>query len=119
MLDSNNHNKTSTNGGILPETFSYEGLAARLMTLQEAQYGCNETSHPLDKCMFFLENTRFSDETATKNFASYFETVEYNSTYAAFTPGSFHRDYSANNVYPHGDNYIRPTIELPLSDIDY
>lgn len=112
--------------GTLP-IFDYSGYAARLITSQEIESGCNNTwdtsnisGHygDLDHCNFFFEN-------------AYYVTNE-NRIYGHFTENAFSvtTDYvfivhagprNINPIYSYkaNDSAVRPAIEVSKTDIDY
>jgi hypothetical protein len=115
---------TTTSAGTLPDLFSYEGYAARLLTVQEINTGCSitvgniTTGELSSKCKYLMENTKYTNSS--------------NATYGSWleTPSSSHsnRAYviSVNNRYVtrdvvSGTNYfgVRPVIEILKSDIEY
>ena len=59
---------TDNNGTVRKTGFSYEGYAARLLTVQEVNTGCgitvgNQVTGELStKCKYLMENTRYSSE---------------------------------------------------------
>ena len=122
-----NFKESHTLAGELPNSFSYFGYAARLLTYQEIEIGCSdeETNKDLTltaslstKCKYLMENTKYSSE----NLKTYGEWLEspygYNSNSAWYLYSGYRRAncYNVNT----SDNYgVRPAIEVAKTDIDY
>ena len=105
--------------------FSYEGYAARLLTLQELYNGCYDgvtditTSAGIkSKCQFLLEKTRYS----TSSYATYGSWLE---TVAIIGNNSNSDAWQVNGYLSHGTanstSYVgtRPVIEVAKTDISY
>ena len=103
--------------------FSYEGYAARLLTAQELQQGCNITignsrdGELSTKCKYLMERTKYS----TSSYATYGPWLEsaYSSTEAWFVISIYRRvghvDYpSSSSSYG-----ARPAIEVLKSNVSY
>ena len=66
ILNENAEGTSNENSNILPTSFSYEGYAARLLTVQEINSACNikigqELSGEIDKCNYLMQNTAYSN----------------------------------------------------------
>ena len=116
-------NATATKGGTLPE-FSYEGYAARLLTVQEVNAGCDITVGRYNqgelstKCKYLMENTKYSN---TSNYVSgeWLETPNTGSSYVVWNIVGISRDVN-NSAVVKSDSYgVRPAIEVAKTDIDY
>ena len=112
---------TSTAGGTLPE-FSYEGYAARLLTVQEVNAGCGFTigsakkGEISTKCRYLMENTKYSNSTI-KTYGGWLETPCTGDSYNIWSVSGDHRYvglHSANESWA-----IRPAIEVAKTNIDY
>ena len=115
-------NTTLTTGGNLLE-FSYEGYAARFLTLQEMKVGCGsdiptyKTGELSNKCKYLLENTKYANSART-----YGEWLENPHTDNPDQAWSVYVDsrtlfvINTNNVDSFG---VRPAIEVQKSNISY
>ena len=102
--------------------FSYEGYAARLLTAQELQQGCNITignytiGELSTKCKYLMERTKYS----TSSYATDGPWLE-----SAYSSGSVwsvtsYRRYVTSTSASGSSSYgARPVIEIPKSDISY
>ena len=115
---------TSTRGGTLPTTFSYEGYAARLLTAQEVNAGCGFTAGSVNvgelstKCKYLMENTKYSN---ASNGASGEWLESPRATYSEYVwfVNGYNRVVNYTNAN-YASNYgIRPAIEVAKSDISY
>ena len=122
ILNENSENKTI--GGTLPSNFSYEGYAARLLTIQEVKKGIENNNVPtwqvgeLNNFTYLLENTKFSSNSNTA-WAWWLENSQSDkSDYAWLVQGShsFVNDGVISNA---ADVSVRPAIEVSKSDINY
>ena len=116
------NNKTSTSGGTLPTAFSYSGKAARLLTYQEVNKACYNTTTAitstggLNNCNFLFENTTYS-KSANATLSIWLETPRSFNTYV-YRAYSYLR--SVNNADANITNYgARPVIEVLKSNISY
>ena len=112
-----------TTGGTLPTNFSYEGYAARLLTVQEINSACNITGGSkikgeLDSCNFLVENTKYSDSgLGTSGY--WLENAKGTTERIVWiiSGGSrYVNDHAASNP---GLNGTRPAIEVLKTDIEY
>ena len=67
----NEQGGTSTVGGEFPTAFSYNGYAARLLTIQEVNKACGikletHTKGELDNCKYLMENTLYHNSIDNK-----------------------------------------------------
>ena len=114
---------TSTKGGTLPE-FSYEGYAARLLTVQEVNAGCGITigtatkGELSTKCKYLMENTKYSNA-SNKAYGEWLESPSIDDSYYTWVVGgnaSYVPSGSANGTSGCG---VRPAIEVAKTNIDY
>ena len=119
----NENNENITKGGVLPSNYSYEGYAARLLTLQEIRQATGNNSIPtwqngeLSNYVYLLENTKFSNSNFT--YAWWLETSlsNYNNGATAIS-GSINRIYGQYVDYSN-ELSVRPAIEVSKSNIEY
>ena len=119
----NENNENITKGGVLPSNYSYEGYAARLLTLQEIRQATGNNSIPtwqngeLSNYVYLLENTKFSNSNFT--YAWWLETSFLNDNDAvAAISGSINRIYGQYVDYSN-ELSVRPAIEVSRKNIDY
>lgn len=114
----NESNGASTTGGTLPTDFSYNGYAARLLTVKELENSCRTyTTGELDQCQFLMENTRFS--TPDLKGGWWLENPLSNSSNTTAYICSAYR--SINGLYSTSDttyNTVRPAIEVNKTDME-
>ena len=120
---------STTNGGTLPELFSYtktvDGetvpLAARLLTYQEISSACGSDGNPtstgeLDTCNYLFENTKYSSS-SMPTYGPWLETSEESNSCYVWCVDSRVRhlclDFTASSYG------VRPVIEVLKTDIDY
>ena len=117
------NNATSTSGGTLPTAFSYSGKAARLLTYQEVNQACYNTtteitsSGGLNNCNFLFENTKYSSSSLA-TYGPWLETPYSFGTTNVYRAYSYYRSVNyedANSTY----FGARPVIEVLKSDISY
>lgn len=116
-------NAASTAGGNLPE-FSYDGYAARLLTAQEVNIGCEITAGSYitgelsGKCKYLMENTKYSNANS-QSYGGWLETPDNVSSIYILSINGNSRRVSASNA----DNAVglgtRPAIEVQKSNISY
>ena len=108
---------TSTSGGTLPTTFSYDGYATRLLTYQEVAQACATSTGELDTCNYLIESTKYSNDSMPA-YGSWLETPrESNSSSVWIARAS---DRSVNSSTANFSYYgVRPVIEVLKTDIDY
>ena len=113
----------STTGGSLPDSFSYSGKAARLLTVQEINKACGITvgtgqEGKLDKCNYLMENTNYSNA-SIGNYGYWLENpLSGNSDLAWIVNGGYRSVYSYPVSYDGGYG-VRPAIEVLKSNIEY
>ena len=111
----NQNGENATGGGTLPSEFSYEGYAARLLTTQEVNAGCNVTigsfqNNELDSCNYLFENTDVKG-------GYWLETPTLSSNLAYEISGGSHR--LAQDSVTYWGSAVRPVIEVSKKNIDY
>ena len=113
----------TTTGGTLPDSFSYEGYAARLLTNEELNRACNIKMGSwvigeLDSCNYLMQNTKYSNP-SNAAWGTWLENPrEVNSDRAGMID-SFNRFGGNNTVSNSSDLGVRPAIEVAKTDIDY
>ena len=122
IVTENGTNKTT--GGTLPDSFSYEGKAARLLTIQEVRKATGIDGIPtwkvgeLDNFNYLLENTKYSN-TSNAVWAWWLENpLSGYSGYAWLVDGSTRR-VNRSTVSDAGGRGVRPAIEVLKSNISY
>jgi hypothetical protein len=115
---------SSTSAGSLPNSFSYSGYAARLITAQEINSGCSitvgsyTTGELSSKCQYLMENTKYTNS-SNATLGTWLETpYASNSNYAWFVY-AYIRYVSRNTVSYVSYFGVRPAIEVLKSDIEY
>ena len=114
----------STTGGPLPDSFSYAGKAARLLTIQEVRKATGISNIPkcevgeLDNFNYLFENTKYSNG-SNAAWAWWLE-----NPHSGYSDNAWHVDGSNRNVNYHavsgaGVNGVRPAIEVLKSNIEY
>ena len=115
---------TSTSGGTLPTAFSYEGYAARLLTVQEVNAGCGftvgsaKTGELSTKCKYLMENTKYSNA-SNKAYGEWLESPRAalsNDVWYVHGNSRYVNNNDASNADSDG---VRPAIEVSKSDISY
>ena len=119
----NEKNENTTTGGTLPNNFSYEGYAARLLTIQEINNACsiaigNYNNNELDNCNYFLENTKYSSNNIF-NRGYWLENPLSSNTGVAFQIRIDYRNVNTNSVERSDYFGVRPVIEVSKKNIDY
>ena len=115
----------TTAGGTLPDSFSYAGKAARLLTIQEVRKATGNKGIPtwnvgeLDNFNYLFENTNYSNG-SNAAWAWWLENPRSNSSdLACYVSGSYrlvHVNDTVSLIDGHG---VRPVIEVPKSNIEY
>ena len=117
---------TDERGVVKKSSFSYDGYAARPLTTQEVETGCNVNVgsniqgelKQLSNCKFLMENTRYSSS-FDKIYAHWLETP------SSISIGSWHINGDGINISSNHEtsNYklqaVRPAIEVAKSRIDF
>ena len=120
----NESDGNTTTGGILPSNYSYEGYAARLLTIQEVKKAVNDNNildrvvGKLDNVSYLLENTKFSDADNVVN-AWWLENPYSDIPELALIVTGGTRIISSGAVSYTNDYAIRPAIEVSKKDISY
>ena len=105
--------------GVAKSNFSYEGYAARLLTMQELKSACptaSTSTGSMTSCNYFFERTKY----ANSSYATYGPWLEsaYSLTYAWYvrSEGRYvsYSDPLASNGYG-----ARPVIEVNKNDVSY
>ena len=118
-----NGTKTTT-GGTLPDSFSYAGKAARLLTIQEVRKATGINGIPtlktgeLDNFNYLLENTKYSNASIA-NWGYWLENPHSGNSDRAWYVlggGRYVYDYAVSYAEVHG---VRPAIEVLKSNIEY
>ena len=114
---------TSTSGGTLLE-FSYEGYAARLLTVQEVNAGCGFTIGSANvgelstKCKYLMENTKYSSD-SNKAYGEWLESPRTADSSLVWYVDGYDRYVSNNYATNSYINGVRPAIEVQKSNISY
>ena len=123
-ISSNGEETNKTEGGTLPDSFSYAGKAARLLTIQEVRKATGISNIPtwqdgeLDNFNYLLENTKYSNA-SIGNYGYWLENpLSGYSDYAWYVSGNS-RHVSSSTVSNAGDLGVRPAIEVLKSNIEY
>ena len=124
IVNENGEGTTNNGNNTLPNSFSYNGYSARLLTTQEIANGCNATviqfdKRELDNCNYLFENTRYSD-VAMGTAGYWLETPSSknpNKGWYMIGKNNYADNYSDTG---HTDGYAtRPAIEVLKSEIQY
>ena len=113
-----------TTGGSLPDSFSYTGKAARLLTTQEINKACNitvgtVTPGELNSCNYLMENTKYSND-SIGNYGYWLENPHSGTSVSAWRVNGGARDVYSRPVSDDGGGYgVRPAIEVLKSNIEY
>ncbi len=113
-----------TTGGPLPDSFSYSGKAARLLTIQEVRKATGNKDIPtwqageLDNFNYLLENTKYSNA-SIGNYGYWLENPHSGTSDNAWFVLGTDRDVSFNTVSFAGYIGVRPAIEVSKSNIEY
>ena len=116
-------NITDQKNTVRKSAFSYEGYAARLLTVQEVISGCgltvgNSTPGELSsKCKYLMENTKYSSS-SLKTEGEWLEspTASYSNTLDVDAYSRHVTAYYVDDAYNYG---VRPAIEVLKSNISY
>ena len=119
----NENESNTTKGGVLPSNYSYEGYAARLLTVQEIRQATGNNSIPtwqageLSNYAYLLENTKFSNSNFPNAWWLETSLSNYNNGATAIS-GSINRIYGQYVDYSN-ELSVRPAIEVSKKNIDY
>ncbi len=113
--------ETSTEAGELPSNFSYSGKAARLITAQEINSGCNITlgnrvPGEIDTCNYLMEHTTYEDD--IPNRGTWIESPYSNSS-QTFHVNGYRRYVDVESASNTGYAGARPVIDVAKSNISY
>ena len=114
----------TTTGGTLPSNFSYEGYAARLLTVEEIRQATRKSNIPtlevgeLNNAIYLMENTRFSSKN-NGPWAWWLENSSSNYSNMAQNASGNTCNVNGNYVQDAGGNGVRPGIEVSKINIDY
>ena len=117
-------NITDEKGTVRKTGFSYEGYAARLLTVQEVNAGCgikagNETEGELSaKCKYLMENTKYSSSNL-KTSGEWLESSYASYSHISWDVYSYYRRVNSSNVSVISDFGVRPAIEVSKYNIAY
>ena len=118
------NDKTETEAGSLPQAFSYDGYAARLLTVQELSEGCKITvgsyasAELSTNCQYLFENTKYSSSDL-KTYGAWLESPWPSSYYHAWAFYSDRRYANNCNVSDNSILGVRPVIEVAKENIEY
>ena len=120
----NENGGNTTKGETLPDSFSYAGYSARLLTIQEVRKATKNENIPtkqegeLDNFNYLLEKTKYSNPNVV-NWGYWLETPYLNNSVDAWSLSgdASHIYYTgvSNEVY----RGVRPVIEVSRSNIEY
>ena len=119
ILNENGTNETT--GLLLPDSFSYQDKAARLLTVQEINTSCNIkigniTIGELDACNYLIENTKYSS-LSIENWGYWLENPRYSgNVWCIGGKSRFVNKFPSSNKIDLG---VRPAIEVSKSNIEY
>ena len=114
----------STTGVPLPDSFSYSGKAARLLTIQEVRKATGNKDIPtwhvgeLDNFNYLLENTRYSNA-SIGNYGYWLENPHSGNSAGVWNVRGHDRFVNSNSVSDAGGRGVRPAIEVLKSNIEY
>ena len=119
----NENGGNTTKGGPLPDSFSYTGKAARLLTTQEIKKACGITvetgiTGELDTCNYLMENTKYSNA-SIGNYGYWLENASSGNSKSAWTVYGDNRHVSNSAVNHAVALGVRPAIEVSKSNIEY
>ena len=118
-----NGTKTTT-GGTLPDSFSYAGKSARLLTIQEVREATGNKDIPtwqvgeLDNFNYLLENTKYSND-GNAAWAWWLENPRSGYSDHAWRVNGDTRRVNSFTISRTGDYGVRPAIEVLKSNIEY
>ena len=120
----NENESNTTKGGVLPSNYSYEGYAARLLTLQEITQATEISNMPtfkvgeLDNFTYLMENTKFSGD-SNSAWTWWLENARSDNSICAWYVNGYHRLVTNDIVSYAGLVGVRPVIEVSKKNIDY
>ena len=123
-ISSNGEETNKTEGGTLPDSFSYAGKAARLLTIQEVRKATGISNIPtwqvgeLDKFNYLFENTKYSNG-SNAALAWWLENPHSGKSDGAWYARGNNRNVGYDTVSNAGNYGVRPAIEVLKSNIEY
>ena len=123
-ISSNGEETNKTEGGTLPDSFSYAGKAARLLTIQEVRKATGNKDIPtrqdgeLDNFNYLLENTKYSNA-SIGNYGYWLENPHSGISDNAWNVDGTNRYVYTGTVSASGALGVRPAIEVLKSNIEY
>ena len=117
-------NITDEKNTVMKSAFSYEGYAARLLTVQEVSAGCEVTvgsytqGELSSKCKYLMENTKYSSS-SLKTYGGWLESPRASGSNYAWYVYANYRHVNSNNVGNANSDGVRPAIEVLKSNISY
>ena len=120
----NENESNTTKGGVLPSNYSYEGYAARLLTLQEIRQATEINNMPtfkvgeLDNFTYLMENTKFSSD-SNSVWTWWLENARSDNSICAWYVNGYHRLVTNDIVSSAGLVGVRPVIEVSKKNINY
>ena len=108
---------TSTVAGELPTNFSYEGYAARFLTVKEFFDASGDSYDKIYNNVFFLENSYYSTPSINQVGMTFETPMEEQSNKIWIIHGAVRKVYSNSVTSSIGS--VRPVIEVPKSKISY
>ena len=124
ITNENGENTTAVGNLTTPTAFSYEGYAARLLTVQEVSAGCGVTvgsytkGELSSKCKYLMENTKYSSS-SLKTLGGWLESPLATSSFSAWyvrADGRYIHPAIVDDVVSSG---VRPAIEVAKENIEY
>ncbi len=123
-ISSNGEETNKTEGGTLPDSFSYAGKAARLLTIQEVRKATGISNIPtwqvgeLDKFNYLFENTKYSNG-SNAALAWWLENPHSGKSDGAWYARGNNRNVGYDTVSDAEVYGVRPAIEVLKSNIEY
>ena len=118
-------NTTDEKGTVRKTRFSYEGYAARLLTYQEVDKGCNDGITKIDstqglstKCKYLMENTKYSSD-SLNTYGGWLETSNASAYTTVWAVDAYHRAIYYTNAESDMEFGVRPAIEVSKDNISY
>ena len=118
-------NTTDEKGTVRKTRFSYEGYAARLLTYQEVDKGCNDSITKIDstqglstKCKYLMENTKYSSD-SLNTYGGWLETSNASAYTTVWTVDAYHRAIYYTYAESDMEYGVRPAIEVSKDNISY
>ena len=115
---------TDEKGTVRKSGFSYSGYAARLLTAQEINLGCNIIVENYtigglsNKCKYLMENTKYS-ASGLGTYGEWLESPLTSHSNHVWHVDAYYRYAGYGTVNNNGIDGVRPVIEVAKTDIDY